>query len=89
MEITVELHSNPDGWVALYVNGVCERQDHGCDLFEEWLLRHFDKENGPITIKSLTTSYHEGDELDRYTERTGRFPEKLSEVHELLNPFQD
>lgn len=92
MDIKVEGHSHPDGWYALYINGKCVRQTHGCDLLEEWLAGHFRDEN-PEPVNILSLSFHDHDEGDdevyQYVERTGRFPETLKEIHELLSPFTD
>lgn len=82
MSIKIELHS-VDDWEAIYVDGVCDSQNHSNQL-EEYLFRHFmRREGGPLTIDSLVSIYHEDDAIADHVQSAGRFPEKLTDFKQI------
>lgn len=83
MGINIEIHS-VDDWEALYVDGKCHSQGQP-DRLEEFILAHFlGRDNPhPMTIDSVTHEYHEDDDIARHVQLRGRFPESLSEHHQI------
>jgi hypothetical protein len=74
--VDIEVHVVPEGgWEGVYVNGTCASQGHYSQL-SEWLA----SAQYPMTIKSLKTVYHDGEEIETVDGLATQFPALLTEL---------